>query len=102
MRRVTHADLVAAARHLFACPRHRRLTVLEQLLTRAHAADLYRRVFRRAHPAWGDGTLGAAAWRPDLPCEPPLSDPDYLSCLALVLMRLIRPGSVDVQAGHMG
>ena len=90
MRRVTHADLVAVARHLVACPQHRRLTVLEHLLSRAQAADMYRRAFRRVHPCWGDGTLGAAAWHGDLPCEPALSDRDYMSCLALVLMRLIR------------
>lgn len=80
-----------------------RATVLERLLKRAEAADLYRRRYCRVHPGWGDGTLGAAAWRCDLLPEPPLSDADYLSCLVLILERLVRCGDQPcAQAMHFG
>lgn len=88
MRRVMHGDLVAAARSLLTSPPADRPCAIGALLDRAQAADLYRRRLGRAHPRWGDGSLRAAAWRPDLPPEPPLSDRDYLECLIAVLCAL--------------
>lgn len=100
---MTHADVVVAARRLFAQPPGKRAAELDRLLMRAQAADLYWCQVCCSHPDWGDGSLGAAAWRADLPPEPALSDRDYLSCLVLVFDRLARRGSYrPAQETHLG
>ena len=85
MRRLTHGDLVMAARLLFTVPPDQRRDTVVTAVFRATCADLYRKRKRHAHPEWGNGTLAAVVWRPDLPAEPALSDPAYLQCLQIVL-----------------
>lgn len=88
MRPVMHGDLTAAARHLLALPDALRAPQCARLIAQADAADRYRKRFGRAHPAWGNGTLMAAARQHPLPREPRLNDPDYALCLILVLTQL--------------
>ncbi|TCO70903.1 hypothetical protein [Rhodovulum euryhalinum] len=88
MRPVLHGDVVAAARALYVRSPEERLAAMALMLARADAADAYRKRFHRAHPEWGNGSLMALACRQDLPPEPPLDDPDYCRCLALVLASL--------------
>lgn len=88
MRPILPGDAVAAARALYARPPAARLGAMATMLARAEAADAYRKRFHRAHPAWGNGSLMALAQREDLPPEPPLDDPDYCRCLALVFATL--------------
>ncbi|MGC9420101.1 MAG: hypothetical protein ACP5EN_14150 [Rhodovulum sp.] len=58
------------------------------MFAKVEAADAYRKRFHRAHPDWGNGSLMALAHREELPPEPPLDDPDYCRCLALVFSAL--------------
>lgn len=88
MRPVMHGDLTAAARHLLTLPDSLRASRCARLIAQADAADRYRKRFGRAHPAWGNGTLMAAARMQPLPREPQLHDPDYAACLILVLTQL--------------
>lgn len=83
MRSVLPGDLRAAACALLPVPRAARGAALAALLARAEAADRYRRRLGRAHPAWGDGTLAAAAG--PVPPEPFADDPDYLDALGRVV-----------------
>ena len=103
MRRVMHGDIVAAACRLRDTPPGKRPAVLQALMERAHAADLYRRRFGRAHPRWGDGTLAAATRQPVPRPEPPLSDTDYLWCIGLVAWGLAARGRYPrAQEMHFG
>ncbi len=90
MRPVTMTDLAAAARVLLALPEARRAAGITALLARADCADRHRRTGGGVHPAYGNGTLLAAA------LVHPQADPatpgaaDYLECLALVIDALLR------------
>jgi hypothetical protein len=84
MRPVLHGDAVAAARALFVLPAEDRDQAMALMLSRAEAADCYRRRFARAHPQWGNGSLMAAAMSQRLPPEPPLDDAEYCRCVASV------------------
>jgi hypothetical protein len=88
MRPVLHGDAVAAARALFALSAEDRDKAMAVMLSRAEAADCYRRRFARAHPQWGNGSLMAVAMSRRLPPEPPLEDADYCRCLASVFAAL--------------
>lgn len=79
-----HGDAVAAARVLRAHPERRRAFVLRRMLREAERAQDWKRVWRRRHPIWGDGTLLGAALRRHASPEPVLVDADYCRCLALV------------------
>lgn len=86
MRTITHGDVIAAARAIHDLPPEAQRRMVQRFLDRAHAADLFRKRFGRAHPFWGNGSLMAAATgegraRP----EPFLSDTPYLETLALVI-----------------
>ena len=94
MRSVCHSDLVHLGRMLLAQPPHRRPVICARAFYEAHAADKYRRVYGRAHPGFGDGSL--ASWASQHACppeprppEPSLSDPDYAACLMLVLREVL-------------
>jgi len=88
MRPVLHGDAVAAARVLSALQPAAREGAIARMLSRAEAADAYRRRFARAHPRWGNGSLMAVALSERPAGEPPLDDPDYCRCLACVFLAL--------------
>ncbi len=90
MRPVLIGDAQAAALALLPLPDRARDAALERMFTRAAAADRYRKRLGRVHPAWGDGTLAAAARAEgggEL-AEPVLCDAGYLDALLRVLGRL--------------
>lgn len=92
MRPVTLTDLAAAARVLLAQPEAQRAAAMAALIARAEAADRLRRDSGRLHPAYGNGTLLAAALaHPG--ANPPPGDCDYLACLALAAEALLRHGA---------
>lgn len=82
-------DLWAAARVLHGVTAPARPAAMAALLTRAEAADRYRKRLGRAHPGWGDGTLMAAALATRPSCAPGLSEPDFARALAAALAGLI-------------
>ena len=91
MRAVLAGDLWAAARALRSLPAARRASACRRLLEEADAAHRYHRRFGRAHPRWGTGSIMARAGQAGpLPPAPPLSDPDWCDCLAVVLLELAR------------
>ena len=89
MRPVTLTDIAAAARVLLALPEAQRAAGLAALLARATAADRHRCDTGCNHPAYGNGTLLAAALAH--PCAEPRSpgSADYLACLAQVIEALV-------------
>ncbi len=90
MRRLTHTDIVAAARLIYPLPPRQANIALGDLLKRTRSADIYRRRMACVHPQWGDGTLAGAARQFDLLPEPPLSDAHYRACIVAVLQALDR------------
>lgn len=86
MRTITHGDVTAAARAVRGLPQNHQRRAILSLLVKADAADRFRKRFGRAHPAWGNGSLMAAALGADSGWDEPfLSDPDYLEAMAAVL-----------------
>jgi hypothetical protein len=59
-----------------------------EMLHRAEAADRFRAALGRAHPQWGNGTLGAVAMTLSRRPEPFLNDPDYVECMMTVFAAL--------------
>lgn len=102
MRAVLVGDVWAAARALRALPGPARARACRLLLQEADAAHRYHRRFGRAHPRWGTGSLMARAGQAGpLPPAPPLSDPDWCDCLAVVLSELAafrRTGQPEAQS----
>lgn len=90
MRPILHGDVVAAARLLMGIAPRDRPGVIVALLTRADAADRYRKRTGRVHPFWGNGSLLAAASVRGLRPEPFLDDPDYCQCFVEVFEALVR------------
>ena len=78
-------DVIAAARVLAPWPRACRPKLLWRLVQEAAHADAHRRRTGRMHPAWGDGSLMAAALRRRVAKEPSLADEDYREAVILVL-----------------
>ncbi len=89
MRAVLHGDVVAAACVLLALPDTLRAKRLDRMLDEAAAADLYRKKTGKGHPAWGNGSLMAAALHYPARAEPFLDDVDYCRCMALVFEALV-------------
>lgn len=91
MRRLLHDDVVAAGRLLLSVDKGARRDLLCTIIRRAHWADKYRKRIGRAHPVWGNGSLGDAArlaLPQALPPERCLNDRDFAGCMALVLETL--------------
>jgi len=70
-------------------PPDTRAGAARRLVWRAHWADCWRKRLGRAHPAWGDGSLGAAVPAGPLPLEPTWDDPEYARCIAEVLCAVV-------------
>ena len=85
MRPVLIGDIIAAARVLIVVPRDDWDHTVAQLLGQARTADRYRRRFGRAHPAWGNGSVMAAASTWPRGRERFLSDATYLDALRAVI-----------------
>lgn len=86
---VLPVDVISVARALLASPPERRAVRAQRIFDGAARARVYAALEGRLHPRWGDGSLDAAARRYRLAAEPFWDDPDYLSCLEMVL-RLVR------------
>lgn len=93
MRPVTLTDLAAAARVLLALPDPARPAAMRALIARAELADRHRRATGRQHPAYGNGTLIAAALAHPRRDPPAPGDTDYLACLACALDALLTTGA---------
>ncbi|APX88385.1 hypothetical protein BV394_00425 [Brevirhabdus pacifica] len=105
MRPILHADILRVARLLLAFPPAARPGLVARLLVRADAADRYRKRFRRAHPMWGNGSLGGAAAlsctaRQRLAPERQAGDPDFAACMATVFSAVVEWRAA--QAGRAG
>lgn len=85
MRPVLLGDVTAAARALLRVAPAERAALLTRWLDSADAADRYARKLRKVHPVWGNGTLKDALGLAPLAAEPYCSDPEYCSCLSMVL-----------------
>ncbi|OYX44346.1 MAG: hypothetical protein B7Z02_06240 [Rhodobacterales bacterium 32-67-9] len=86
MRTITHGDVTVAARVVRGRPAVAQRRMVLGFLDRAHAADLFRKRFGRAHPFWGNGSLmGAVLSDVRAMPEPFLSDTSYLEALALAI-----------------
>lgn len=90
MRPVTLTDLSAAARVLLALPEGRRRAGMAALIARAETADRHRQATGRLHPAYGNGTLLAAALVHPLADPATPGAPEYLACLALAAEALVQ------------
>lgn len=96
MRPILHGDVVSAARLLLSLPEATRPRVIDRLLTQADAADRFRKRLRRAHPVWGNGSLGSAvthACRGQARALPPErfpGDPSYAACMAATFEAILR------------
>lgn len=88
MRPVLPGDISAAARALLPVPPAQRRELAARLLREAHAADCYRKRFKKAHAMWGNGTLMAAALKRPTGREPRLDDQEYLECQSIVFNAL--------------
>lgn len=86
MRPILPGDVRAAALALLPVPLAARDAALARIFARAEAADRYRKRLGRVHPAWGDGTLAAAA---RAAADEPMADhPAYLDAQLRVLAGL--------------
>jgi len=83
-------DASAAARVLRAAPPTSRDWRLERMLAEMRRARAHVARTGRAHSRWGGGSLMAVALRRCPAPEPSLSDSDFCTCLARVLVRLAR------------
>lgn len=72
-------------RLLLKVPPALRQVEMVDLCARADIADRYRKGLRRLHPAYGDGTLMAAAMGQGLAPRPSAVTADSLSCLHIVI-----------------
>ena len=84
MRPVLISDLTAAARALLFVQAEGRERLAAQFFQDADVGDRFTRRLGRAHPAFGDGTLSAAARKRPLAIEPTLDDFAYCECLKMV------------------
>lgn len=89
MRPVLHGDISAAVRALLCVPRSARQQVFDRMIIEAEAADKFRKSTGRAHPAWGNGSLMAAANLRQQAPEPMLDDTEYCSTMALAFDQLL-------------
>ena len=88
MRPIGLCDLDDAVRALLAVPPSDRAATAARIVARASVADRYRKRLGRRHPAWGDGTLSAAARSAALGARSGHCGPDYRRALMLVLAAL--------------
>ncbi|MCA0202835.1 MAG: hypothetical protein LCH92_00715 [Proteobacteria bacterium] len=95
MRPVTLTDLAAAARVLLALPEQQRRAGMAALIAGAEAADRYRQTTGRLHPAYGNGTLLAAALAHPAADPATPGAPEYLACLALATGVLVGQRSLS-------
>jgi hypothetical protein len=85
MRPVLPADLDGCARALMHVPAPLRPGRIADIIRAADIADRFRKRTGRLHTAYGDGSLGSAAWRVGQVPRPPRCDADYCLCLSVVL-----------------
>jgi len=89
MRPVLAIDLLCAGRALMSHAPDRHADIADDLVAEADIADWYRQTMGEPHPAFGDGTLAAAARaRPETGAAD-LCDPQYCRALIHVLEALI-------------
>ncbi|MDQ7079303.1 MAG: hypothetical protein Q9M41_01390 [Paracoccaceae bacterium] len=98
MRRLLHGDLVAAACVLLATRPERRRAMLRGMIRAADKAQRHVERTGRAHPRWGTGCLETVASAQPRMSEPWLDDPDYASCLIMVLKEVAQPRQREASA----
>lgn len=84
MKPVLIGEVVTLARALMARP-DGRWDLAQRVVFEARAAERHLRLYRKAHPVFGNGTLMAAASRRPLAAERFADDPEFLACLTLAL-----------------
>jgi len=89
MRAIGHADIVAVARVLLACPMRNRAHLCRTIMWQAHCADKYVARLARPHPVWGNGTLSACAQAHPRADTPWVGAFEYAQCLQIVLAEVI-------------
>jgi hypothetical protein len=90
MRPLLPGDLDAAARALWPLPPDRWAAEADRLVRAADLADRHRKRLGRSHPAWGDGSLMAAALLMGQRSQPPWCDDSYCAALAAIIAALQR------------
>ncbi|MTI03583.1 hypothetical protein [Roseibium sp. RKSG952] len=90
MRPLLHGDVSAAARVLLALPQSERDRICTEMITEAELADQHVAQTGKLHPAYGNGSLMAAARTRTLADEPAFDDVEYCLCFELVLRQLVR------------
>lgn len=88
MRPVLPGDLDFAVRALLPAPLAARGSVARAIIQTADIADRYRKRLGRAHPVFGDGSVGAAARRYPLAPLPDYCNARYCGALAVFLAAL--------------
>ncbi|MCF7700338.1 hypothetical protein GLR48_13595 [Loktanella sp. M215] len=88
MRPVGLSDLDDAVRAVLAVRVADRAATAVRLVGQACVADRYRKRLGRRHPAWGDGTLSAAARAGPMVAASGWCDRDYRAALAVMLAAL--------------
>lgn len=89
IRQVLWSDVSAATQALFELPAENRAVAFRQMLSRAEAADLFRKRYRRWHPDWGNGSLAAVAASYQRSAVPFPGDCDLVPCLEVVCSGLV-------------
>lgn len=88
LREVHLSDVTTAARALLAVPPDLRAGLCTRLFDEADCADKFTKRLGKSHLDWGNGTLMAAARAREVLPERTFSDPEYTSCVVLVLQSL--------------
>lgn len=90
MRTITQGDVSVAARAIRGLPPDVQRHAISLLLEAAHAADIFRKRFGRAHPLWGNGSLMAAAMVAGGGRQDPFaSDLPHLEAMAAVIEAIL-------------
>lgn len=92
MRPVLHGDVSSVARALLRVGAQERQGLCARIFAQADLAEIHVRDHGRLHPAYGNGSLMAAARRYVLADEPTFSDVEYCQCFATVLFGLLSYG----------
>ena len=89
MRPMLYGDLHVAARRLAGLDPHRQRQAIGDMLTRAHAADLWRKRKGTDHPDWGNGSLTMAASKGWPEPAGPVTELAYLGALTVVAKGIV-------------
>jgi len=89
MRALLHVDVVTLARVLLRVECVERTKLCNDIFDRAHAADKYRKRFRKHHVHYGTGSVASACGSLKKAPEPFLSNKVYAHCLKIIFERVL-------------